>query len=352
MQRIIVLMIAMIGFMESLYAGQIDDYSQACVEGDTKACYQLGVAYRDGNGVGQDAIASKQFFEIACDQGNAKACDELNDIDKNHIDSRNPGDKQVNSGENNKIKEYILDVIKQGSAQFDYPMGAMPSGMALGADAEYVAEYISRGMKGEEPPSFAVCVACHGVDGRGSGGMSPDLLNLQGLKKGKYLSNSSSQNENADSRPYSLSTQINSHNRKVNTVAQYTNERFGFTLTYPASQFVIKTLSDNGDGITLYNADRSLELKAYGSWYGDNIGEIYREELGWAKDAGKKVTYKVLKKNWFVLSGMDRKKQTIFYEKTYFRTGKSTSYRLEYPIRDKAKYNSLVSTINKNFKSH
>ena len=161
-----------------------------------------------------------------------------------------------------------------------------------------------------------------------------DLGNVEGCKSLNYVSE----------------MKVNDHKRKIEHNKQYINERFGFTLIYPGDIFVTKIISDNGDGITLYNRDKSLELKAYGSWYGDNIREIYHEELGWAKDAGQKVTYKVLKKNWFVLSGIDNKKQTIFYLKTYFRGGKSVSFRLEYPVRDKVKYNSLVSIVSKNFK--
>lgn len=135
--------------------------------------------------------------------------------------------------------------------------------------------------------------------------------------------------------------------RKYQT--EYTNGRFGFSLVYPENLFVTKILSENGDGITLYNRDRSLELRAYGSWYGENIEQIYHEEQSWIEESGKKVTYKVLRKSWFVLSGIDKSKQTIFYLKSYFREGKSLSFRLEYPIADKEKYDSLISTINDNF---
>jgi len=149
-----------------------------------------------------------------------------------------------------------------------------------------------------------------------------------------------------------LSEIVDKHNQTCSRdQGQYINERFGFTLIYPKNLFLTKILSDNGDGITLYNGDHSLELRAYGSWYGNNIKQIYYEELGWAKESGKKVTYKVLKKNWLVLSGIDEKKQTIFYLKTYYRKGKSSSYRLEYPIDDKEKYDSLVMMINNNFKA-
>jgi cytochrome c oxidase cbb3-type subunit 3 len=55
-------------------------------------------------------------------------------------------------------------------------MGAMPPMMAQGADAEAIATYIAGGMKGEQPASFAACASCHGADGKGMAGMSPNLV--------------------------------------------------------------------------------------------------------------------------------------------------------------------------------
>jgi len=72
-------------------------------------------------------------------------------------------------------KEQVLDVINNGQNQLGYPMGAMPAGMATGADAEAIAEYVAGGMKGEQPAMFAACVACHGADGKGNNGMAPNI---------------------------------------------------------------------------------------------------------------------------------------------------------------------------------
>ena len=72
-------------------------------------------------------------------------------------------------------KEQILDVIKNGSNQLGYSMGAMPPMMAQGADAEAIATYIAGGMKGEQPAAYAACGSCHGADGKGMNGMSANL---------------------------------------------------------------------------------------------------------------------------------------------------------------------------------
>ncbi len=72
-------------------------------------------------------------------------------------------------------KEQILYTIEHGSNQLGYPMGAMPPGMASGKDAEEIAAWIAGGMKGEQPAAFATCAGCHGADGKGNNGMSPNL---------------------------------------------------------------------------------------------------------------------------------------------------------------------------------
>jgi len=73
-------------------------------------------------------------------------------------------------------KEQVLDVINNGQAKLGYAMGAMPAGLATGADAEEIAVYVAGGMKGDQPASFAACSSCHGEDGKGQYGTSPSLV--------------------------------------------------------------------------------------------------------------------------------------------------------------------------------
>ncbi len=86
-------------------------------------------------------------------------------------------------------KEQVLDVINNGSNQLGYPMGAMPAGMAQGADAEAIAAYIAGGMKGEQPAAFAACSSCHGMDGKGNNGMSPNLVSYDATLMNRVLQN-------------------------------------------------------------------------------------------------------------------------------------------------------------------
>jgi len=86
-------------------------------------------------------------------------------------------------------KDQVLDAINNGSNQLGYPMGGMPAGMAQGEQAEAIAAYVAGGMKGEQPASFAACSSCHGADGKGNNGMSPNLVSYDAALMNHTLQN-------------------------------------------------------------------------------------------------------------------------------------------------------------------
>ena len=83
-------------------------------------------------------------------------------------------------------EEGIFDTIMNGSKGLEYPMGEMPAGMADEEGAKAIAAYIAKEISGIKKTKnenlvasgkelFATCAACHGEDGKGMEGMSPDL---------------------------------------------------------------------------------------------------------------------------------------------------------------------------------
>lgn len=86
-------------------------------------------------------------------------------------------------------EEGIINVIKQGSKGMNFPGGEMPSATDLGVaqdDIPAIVAYVAKDLsaikktanenlvaKGKE--AYATCAACHGEDGKGQGGMFPDL---------------------------------------------------------------------------------------------------------------------------------------------------------------------------------
>lgn len=83
-------------------------------------------------------------------------------------------------------EEAIFDTIINGSKGLEYPMGEMPAGMADEEGAKAIAAYIAKEISGIKKTKnenlvasgkelFATCAACHGEDGKGMDGNSPDL---------------------------------------------------------------------------------------------------------------------------------------------------------------------------------
>lgn len=84
-------------------------------------------------------------------------------------------------------EEQILEVIKNGSKGLGYTMPSMPGGMARGEEAKKIAKYIHSGMKGKAPASYGVCAGCHGMDGKGNNGTSPNISEYDDLIVSKIL---------------------------------------------------------------------------------------------------------------------------------------------------------------------
>ncbi len=80
----------------------------------------------------------------------------------------------------------IYDVIMKGSMGMNYPLGVMPANLLDAQSAKAVAAYVAKevsAIKSTNNPDlvqtgkalWATCAACHGEDGKGFGGQSPNL---------------------------------------------------------------------------------------------------------------------------------------------------------------------------------
>ena len=148
-------------------------------------------------------------------------------------------------------------------------------------------------------------------------------------------------------------TEIESICKKDNTIyyKKYYNSRFGFSFLYPSSLLTLKELPSNGDGVKLFNRNHTAELIANAYFSSDdNIKKIYKDEINYLENSNKKITYKALKKNWFVISGIDYSKNQIFYEKRYLINGILSGFIFKYPISKKNIYDKTISKISHSFK--
>ena len=305
------------GVKQNNSEAKIDNYAQACSEGDASSCYQLAIAYRGGDGLEADAVAAKQFLEIACDMGNAQACEELKTKSIRGVKQSQTRTREQNmqiQSAYTKVDDKSCKIIKSynygNSTVSDCPRYAgikvqiiendIRQDMTLIRNGKHYnlhfMDKISRAFsffaptiewrfkKGKPGKPIAMIsryvVADKYINGRKenvSYMVVTKITDAEICIVGKVYPG---KDQNIKAREMADKAEImdciDHYHSHIKTEAQeeglgylkpYTNARFKFTLSYPTDQFMTKVLSDNGDGITLYNRDKSLELKAYGSWY-------------------------------------------------------------------------------------
>ena len=134
------------------------------------------------------------------------------------------------------------------------------------------------------------------------------------------------------------------------TYRSYANARFSYSIEYPPDLLVPQGESDNGDGQKFLSHDGHAELLVYGSNNAlhRSLKSIYESEISTADHPGRVVTYKVLRADWFVISGREAGK--IFYLKTYLKDGVFKTMRFEYDEAAKQTYDPVTVKIARSFR--
>ena len=125
------------------------------------------------------------------------------------------------------------------------------------------------------------------------------------------------------------------------TYKKYTNVRFGYSVDYP--DFMIPNgESDNGDGQRFY-FDSETYIAVWASYNLNGLEEEY--------NLCKEVTdsYTVLKKNWFIRSGLDSTNH-IYYRKTILDNNKLCTMYFYYPSESKTKFDKIINGVTKSIK--
>ena len=131
----------------------------------------------------------------------------------------------------------------------------------------------------------------------------------------------------------------------------YRNERYGFSLQYPADIFSVERTSEAGDGAVFATADGQAKLLV-GALPNEarQSAASYQEYVQRNSYSGFAIDYRPLGTNWFVLSG-DGNGQTV-YEKVMFSCeGRLiNSFALIYPTADKRRFDAIVEGIQATFR--
>ena len=131
----------------------------------------------------------------------------------------------------------------------------------------------------------------------------------------------------------------------------YRNERYGFSLQYPADIFAVERTSEAGDGAVFATTDGQAKLLvgALPNKARQSVAS-YQDYVQRNSYAGFAIDYRPLGSNWFVLSG-DGNGQTV-YEKVMFSCDERliNSFALIYPTADKRRFDAIVEGIQATFR--
>jgi hypothetical protein len=131
-------------------------------------------------------------------------------------------------------------------------------------------------------------------------------------------------------------------NQRV-TYKTYSNARYAFRIAYPLGILAPQGESDNGDGQKFVSQDGSATLIAFGS---NRLDRSLHDEFQAAQE-NRAVTYKVLKRDMFVVSGTQSGK--IFYQKTLLRGDTFKTFIIEYDEQERATFDAITSRIAGSF---
>lgn len=125
----------------------------------------------------------------------------------------------------------------------------------------------------------------------------------------------------------------------------YVNARFGYRVVYPAD-FIPQGESDNGDGQVFTGPD-DTELRV---WGGYNVlaatpRSALRDELRRCAEQFRRVTYRQVGKDFFVVSGYIPDAKQIFYIKKLVHPDLEAGFEFIYPVERRARYDRDVAVI-------
>lgn len=130
----------------------------------------------------------------------------------------------------------------------------------------------------------------------------------------------------------------------------YRNARFDYSIAYPSALLIPQGEAENGDGQKFLSRDGRAEMMVFGSHNAldQSLRDAYEEAAGTSQHPNRSVTYKVLRGDWFVVSGTKGKK--TFYQKTILRDGVFKTFRIEYDTDQKLIFNPVTTKIAASFK--
>lgn len=133
-------------------------------------------------------------------------------------------------------------------------------------------------------------------------------------------------------------------------LATYRNERHGFTLNYPAQQFIaLPSPTDDGRQFVSKDGSARLLVGTLPNFDNKNLRD-YRTFVLNESYPGAKVDYAPLRGTWFVVSGIHN--GMAFYQRVNFACGNRSinSWAVIFPEGQKAVYEPIIEQVHRDYR--
>lgn len=132
--------------------------------------------------------------------------------------------------------------------------------------------------------------------------------------------------------------------------AEYRNARFDFNVRFPSRLLIAQGESDNGDGQVFRSADDQTKLITSGinKLDEDSLQNEFEQEFQ-TPPSKRKIIYKTLKENWYVVSGLEGK--TVFYLKRFLVDDHFVRLEITYPVDQRQQWDPVVSQLEQDFQA-
>lgn len=132
---------------------------------------------------------------------------------------------------------------------------------------------------------------------------------------------------------------------------RYENERYGFTLSFPADVFELDRAARQDDGLSFVSRDGEAKLLV-GAFQNEDgyTPQSYQRYVANKSYPGTDVDYAPRGQSWFVLSG--ERDGSMYYEKVMFSCGGEVinSFAMVYPAEERGLYDPIVERMENSFR--
>ena len=133
-------------------------------------------------------------------------------------------------------------------------------------------------------------------------------------------------------------------------IATYRNERHGFSLSYPAAQFIaLPSATEDGRQFVSKDGSARLLVGTLPNFDSKNLRD-YRTFVLSESYPGAKIDYAPLRDTWFVVSGI--RNGNVFYQRVNFACGGRAinSWAVVFPEAQKSVYDPIIEQVHRDYR--